>query len=146
MQNPLTTRSTRRTHGATSPFSLFDKFFGEFFTDPVTSSGIHSPPVDIFETDEALTLEFELPGVDESSIDIEVVGNQLSLKATRAGLAEDVRRYATEHRRGDLSRRIVLPRGLDTEGIEASWSNGVLTLSVPKAAEAKARKIEIRGS
>ena len=130
---------------ARSPLSLFDKFFSEFFAnrDPMTA-GPHVPPVNIAETDSALHVELELPGVEEKDIDVEVLGNQLVVKATREFDEEKADWHAVEHRYGSISRRILLPRGLDTDAVSATFRNGVLRIDVPKAEPAQARKIQIR--
>ena len=143
MRFPLT--RNLNVANATSPFSLFDKFFSEFFTDrDVLATSTIVPPVNIAETDSALRLELELPGVEEKDIDVEIQGNQLVVKAKREFHDEKAEFHAVEHRYGSIARRILLPRGLETDAIEASFRNGVLSIEVPKSEPETARKIEIR--
>ena len=127
-----------------SALSLFDKFFSEFFADREVRSGTHAPPVNIAETDRALHVELELPGVEEKNIDVEIHGNQLIVKATREFHEENAEWHAVEHRYGSIARRIMLPRGLDSEAVTATFENGILKIEVPKAEPIEARKIEIK--
>ncbi|MCA8941949.1 MAG: Hsp20/alpha crystallin family protein [Planctomycetes bacterium] len=141
MRYPIT---ARRQNATNSPLSLFDKFFSEFFTDPIAESHTLLPRVNVAETDSALTLEFELPGVKAEALDIEVLDNRLVVKATREMALEADKYHAVEHHHGEMTRQIVLPRGLDTDAISATFENGLLTIEVPKTEPAKARKIEIK--
>ena len=128
--------------------SLFDKFFSEFFSaspnPDENNRRRHQAPINIGESDTAVTFELELPGVEESALDVEVLGNQLTITAERRLDTEPIEYHTVEHRYGTISRRIELPRGLDTQSIDATFRNGVLILVVPKVEPATARKITIR--
>lgn len=144
MRFPIT---TRRNEADSTPFSLFDNFFREFFTDPAVANrtGDRTPLVNIAESETAVTLEFELPGVAPDAVDIEVLGNRLTVKAERGkSLNEGDKLHAVEHFHGSMTRHVSLPRGLDTESIEARFENGLLTIVVPKTEPAKPRKIQIK--
>lgn len=162
MRIPAATTS-RSLHNLTrdpsSPLSLFDNFFREFFTAPsVPTERSHLAPINIAELEDAISIEVELPGVPESDIDVEVLGNQLTIRATRsfngkteADGAEQSERgskdyHTVEHRYGSMSRRVELPRGLDTAAIDATFENGVLALTIPKTEPATPKKINIRTS
>lgn len=102
------------------------------------------PRTDIYETEDALTLLADMPGVDESSLDITLEKNVLSIKGfvemknpDNYGLA-----YA-EYEVGDYERSFTLSDGIDQENISATVKNGVLTITLPKAGPAKARKISV---
>ena len=103
------------------------------------------PPVDIFETDNALWLWADMPGVQEDSIEINVDRNMLSIEG-RVGL-EDYRDLAPvyiEYRVGNYQRRFTLSNAIDTNKIHARLTDGVLELELPKAESAKPRRIAIQ--
>lgn len=100
-------------------------------------------PMDAWREGEKFVVEFDLPGVDPDSIDLDVERNVLTVKAERPGLSETSESIATERPRGVFSRQLFLGETLDTDRIEASYTHGVLRLTVPVAEEAKPRKIQI---
>jgi HSP20 family protein len=133
-------------------FSDIDRLFGS--TAPRfarTSSGGY--PVDLYETEQALVLEMAVPGLGSDELDISVEGRQLSVRGTLANNGEPVdsdssddseRRYWLQSiPRGDFSRNIRLPASVDTDVIEARVVHGMLTLTMPKVAAAKIKKIPI---
>lgn len=104
-----------------------------------------APLVDIEETDDAYLFEVDLPGVAREDIDIEVDGNELRVSGEvhereRTG----VLRHQTR-RTGRFEYRSTLPQEVEPERIEASLSDGVLTVRVPKSQRSQPRRIEIRG-
>jgi len=123
------------------------------------------PAVNIRETDDAVLVEAELPGLDAGSVDIAVTGDELVLKGCRPQPAEvqpkaaqtppeggDGERQAgvTWHRRergtGGFERRITLPVAVDAARVVAQLANGVLTVTCPKAPEAQPHKVQVRSS
>jgi len=129
--------------------SLADEFFGSFgriFEDmsPLSSG---SAGMDFYETEDRLVLELAVPGVRSEDIDVNIEGRQLTIRAEMPAADEDGRRYWVRSLpRGAFSRTIRLPAGIDSEGIEARVQAGLLVLSIPKAAEARSRRIEISES
>jgi HSP20 family molecular chaperone IbpA len=102
------------------------------------------PRVDIYETDEAITVVADLPGVDENSIDITLEKNVLTLNAyVEPEEPEGFELAYVEYRVGDYQRAFTLSDQIDQEGIEATVNAGVLRLQLPKITEAKRRKIAI---
>ena len=92
----------------------------------------------------SFVVHFDLPGVDPSSIDLTVEKNVLSVCAERRWEAtEDVQIVASERPQGTFNRQLFLGEGLDADRVEASYDNGVLTVTIPVAEQAKPRKIEI---
>ncbi|OPG06970.1 molecular chaperone [Streptomyces sp. GKU 895] len=103
-------------------------------------------PADAWRDDEALYLQFDLPGMDRSSIELTTEHQTLTLTAQRPSpIPADARPVLTERPVGRFTRRLALSNALDTAAAEAAYDNGVLTLRIPLAAHAKPRKIAISG-
>ena len=100
-------------------------------------------PMDAWRQGDTFVVEFDLPGVDPGSIDLDVERNVLTVKAERARLDDDVDTIATERQRGVFSRQLFLGDTLDVNRVEAAYVDGVLRLTIPVAEQAKPRKIEI---
>jgi HSP20 family protein len=103
------------------------------------------PALDVWETDDALVYAFDLPGVDEEKISIEVEDTMLSVTAERERTQEVAgdRFHRFERRFGSFSRTIGLPQGVDEEAIKADYRAGVLEITVPKPQQAKPRRVTI---
>lgn len=102
------------------------------------------PKVDILETDSGLRLWAELPGVDESSIQVELVDGVLAIRGRVATEAyESLEPLYTEYGVGDFDARFRLSNTIDGARIQAKLRHGVLELELPKVAAAKPRRIEI---
>jgi HSP20 family protein len=103
------------------------------------------PPVDIIENGDGITVRADMPGVAREDLSIGVDGDTLTLEATVSlGESASVQPVYAEVRVAQYKRSFVLSRDLDTEKINASIRNGVLTLQVPKREQAKPRRIEIK--
>ncbi|GGZ90002.1 Hsp20/alpha crystallin family protein [Streptomyces echinoruber] len=103
-------------------------------------------PVDAWRDDDALYLQFDLPGMDRSSIELTTERGTLILNAERPSpIPAGARAVLTERPTGRFTRRLALSDALDTAAAEAVYDNGVLTLRIPIAAHAKPRKIAISG-
>ena len=103
------------------------------------------PPVDIVEDGNGITLKADLPGVSKESLSIQVDGETLTVEgAVALGESKELRALYAEVRVARYRRSFALGRDLDTERIEASMKNGVLTLHVPKREQAKPRRIAVR--
>lgn len=102
------------------------------------------PTTDIFETVEALTVVMEMPGVDRSSIEIHVEQDVLSVDG-RVDFSkyEKLQPVYTEYNVGHYQRRFTLPSRIDQGRIQAEMRDGVLTLTLPKAEQAKPRRIQV---
>jgi HSP20 family protein len=111
----------------------------------VTGGAGWSPLVDVEETDDAYVFEVDLPGVRREDVDAEVDGSQLRI----AGEARERERTGVlrhhARRTGRFEYRSTLPEEVDPERIEASLSDGVLTVRVPKSQRSQPRRIEISG-
>ncbi len=121
-----------------------DRLLSGFFGDGL-SVGVRSQlPVNVWENDEALFVELEVPGLKSEDLELSVVGNELSIKVNRQPVEEQQMTY---HRRerpvGAFTRVLRLPAEVDAEGVRADLQSGVLTVQLPKAPEARPRKIKV---
>jgi HSP20 family protein len=103
-------------------------------------------PMDAWREGDRFVIEFDLPGVNTDSIDLDVERNVLTVRAERVARNGDWEPLASERPRGAFSRQLVLGDNLDLDRIEAAYADGVLRLVVPVAEKAKPRKIEIAQS
>lgn len=104
-----------------------------------------APRADIVETKEDYVLTMDMPGVDENKIDITLDKNTLTINGySNVERPEGYSLAAAEYRVGDYERSFRLTDTIDREGIQASYTDGVLNLTLPKAEEAKARKIPVQ--
>ena len=121
------------------------RFMNGLFEGPgrVTQSWV--PAVDVWETDSDVVYAFDLPGIPEEMITIEVEDGTLSVSAEREKTEEiaDERFHRFERRYGTFARAIGLPQGVDEDKISARFENGVLEVRVPKPEEQKPRRIQI---
>jgi HSP20 family protein len=127
----------------TDPFRELDRLTQQVFG---TTARPAVMPMDAWREGEQFVVEFDLPGVDPESIDLDVERNVLTVKAERPTREGSEEMVAAERPRGVFSRQLFLGDTLDTERIEASYSAGVLTLRVPVAEKAKPRKISINSN
>jgi HSP20 family molecular chaperone IbpA len=105
----------------------------------------YTPPIDIHEGPDGLTLEADLPGVTERDLDVQLEDNVLSLYA-RIGspVPEGARLLHEEYRLGDYQRSFILSDEVDRDGITAELTHGVLRVFLPKSDRARTRRIEIK--
>jgi len=105
------------------------------------------PPVDVFENEHGITLVADMPGVSRESLGIRVDGENLTLEATAASASpENMELIYGEARYAAYRRQFTLSRELDTARIEAQLKDGVLQLTIPKAEDAKPRRIQVNVS
>jgi HSP20 family molecular chaperone IbpA len=101
-----------------------------------------TPPVDIFETKEGLTVVADLPGVDQGNLEVRVAEGVLTLQARTAHVAPGTP-IDQEYELAHFYRQFELPEEIDTERIRAELKHGVLTLQLPKKEKAKPRQIQV---
>lgn len=138
----------------TSPFGellslrqAMDRLFEDSYVRPrswSTSDG-NVLALDVFATPDAIVVEAALPGVKPDDVDITVTGDTLTISGSSAEQRErtDEGVLYQEIRRGSFSRTVTLPSDVKTDGATASFENGILRLSIPKAKSAKPRQIRI---
>jgi HSP20 family protein len=97
------------------------------------------PAVDVTEADGGYEVTAELPGMDEKNIEVKLANRTLTIKGEKRDEKEETKKdyYMRERNFGSFQRSFTLPEGVDIDKIEASFKKGVLTVTVPKTAEAK---------
>ena len=104
-------------------------------------------PMDLYRDADNYVLNADLPGIDPQSVDVDVDGQLLSIRAERtAPTRDDVRWIARERSAGSYLRRFTLGQSIDTAHISASYDNGVLSVVLPVSEKAKPRKVEVQTS
>jgi HSP20 family protein len=122
---------------------VFDAFFGQ------TDQGRRwVPPMDLVEAEDHFVLKADLPGLAEEDVNIEVQDGTLTISGERKAEHEQRERgwYRIERSFGSFNRSLTLPDGVDPDGIDASFKDGVLEISIPKPEERKPRRISISSS
>jgi len=128
---------------------VFDNFFEGFSLSSFGSledrMRSFTPRVDISESDKEFQVTAELPGMDEKNLDISLANSVLTLKGEKKEEKEDKRKdyYRMERSYGMFRRTIPLPEGVDLEKVEASFREGVLTVTLPKMVEAQKERKRI---
>ena len=121
---------------------LMDEFFGRQLH--MTPSG---PEADFYETENEFVLEMDLPGFQQDDVELTVEKGVLSISGERTIERDEEKGnyHLRERSWGKFSRSFSIPHTIDADGVEAAFNKGVLMVKMPKAAEALARKIQIRG-
>jgi HSP20 family protein len=126
----------------TDPFRDLDRL-AQQLVGAGTSTRPSVMPLDAWREGDAFVLEFDLPGVQPETLDIDVERNVLTVRAERTPKNGDWEMLAAERPTGLFSRQLVLGDNLDLDRLEARYHDGVLRLTVPVAERAKPRKIEV---
>jgi HSP20 family protein len=130
----------------TDPFRELVRLSQQVFGTAGTLARPTVMPMDAWRDGEQFVVEFDLPGVNPDSIDLDVERNVITVKAERPARDGDSELIAAERPCGVFSRQLILGDTLDTEHIAASYDAGVLTLRIPVAEKAKPRKIAVSSS
>jgi len=156
---PWKNKSGETPEGRLSPVSefrsevnrLFDSFLREPFgalSDSVTNWGRWTPALDVSESDTAVTVRAEVPGVDPKEIEITVAGDRLTIAGEKKETVEkkDQDAYHRESHYGSFSRTVRLPASVDPQDVSAEHANGVVTVTLKKTPPATAKKIPVKTS
>lgn len=121
-----------------------DRVFGRAFGERLARTW--TPALDMLETADAIVLTAEVPGLGADDIEVEFDDNVLTISGERTftEAADDSNYHRIERAYGKFSRSITLPRGIKADAVSADVTDGVLTVTVPKADEVKPRKISVR--
>nr|AFK83740.1 Hsp20/alpha crystallin family protein [uncultured bacterium 35A20] len=155
----MKTLTLYRPNTIQNALSDFDRYFESFFGDSVLSPTgrvySHIPAVDVRETENAYTLDMELPGYDEKNIEVHMDGSSLTITSKQeemksANGEKDEKAEGTyilrERSLSTFSRSFKLPENADPEAVSAGFKNGILTLQIKKRAEAQKRTIQINAA
>jgi len=124
--------------------SQFDRLASSVFD---TARTPRLMPVDLFREGDQYVLSADLPGIDPTSVDLDVDGQLLTIRAERQAPAdEQVKWLAHERPHGSYMRQFTLGNGVDAEKITANYEHGVLSVIIPVAERAKPRKIQVAAS
>jgi HSP20 family protein len=123
---------------------LVDRRMRRFFADLGVGPTL-APAADVYETDEELVVELEVPGFDEQQLEIKVDDNTLAVTGERQASTEEDGKTIRLHERIDtrFERRFLLPLEIDSKNVKAEYAKGVLTVHVPKAAQETPQKVAI---
>lgn len=125
-----------------------DRLFGEIVNRPTLRFATSGPAADLYETDDGFTLKMNLPGYDLADIDVNLEQGVLLVSGSREGEMDEEK--GTYHMRerswGRFNRSFTVPHKIDPKAVQAEFANGVLIVNLPKAAEARARRIEVKAS
>jgi HSP20 family protein len=115
---------------------LFERMFGRWPAFAETE-GVAPYGPELEDMGEAIIVREAVPGFEAKEIEVKISGNLLTVHAER-------KEGKNEKRWGELERTVLLPEGVDTEHVEATYRNGVLEVRLPKLPEAKERRIEVK--
>jgi len=119
------------------PFREFDRAAGRM--------GPRRMPIDLYRDGDHYVLSADLPGIDPGSVDVDLDGQLLTIRAERTARSQDgVKWLARERQGGTYLRQLTLGAGIDTASISANYENGVLSVVIPVSEQAKPRKVEVR--
>jgi HSP20 family protein len=122
------------------PFGEMDRLLGDVMRTPASAP----MPMDLYRHDEQFIARIDLPGVDPGSIDVDVEDRTLTIRAERrVQQGEELHWLSRERPTGTFARQLTLGNGVASDRIEAEYVDGVLTLVIPVAEEAKPRKINV---
>lgn len=128
-----------------NPRREFDDMFARF--GDAASEGLRRtewmPSVDISETEEGFAIDIEVPGFGREDVKVAVHQSVLTVSGERAAVDDDRKRHRVERSSGEFSRSFRLPENVDENAIKATATNGVLTIALPKQAQAQPRAIEV---
>lgn len=124
----------------TDPFRELDRLAQQVWGTPARPAVM---PMDAWREDDTFVVEFDLPGVNADSLNLDVERNTLTVHAERPARDPNQEMVAAERPRGVFSRQLFLGDNLNIDAIEAIYHDGVLRLTIPVAEKAKPRKIEI---
>ena len=126
------------------PFRDIDRFAERLLSSANDlGQAMRTMPIDVYRSGDRYVVHCDLPGADPGSVDVSVDGRSLTIRAQRSARADDVEWLTQERASGVFARQLTLGPGVDTAHIDASYTDGVLTVTLPVAEEAKPRRIEV---
>ena len=123
----------------------FERLINTVFESPARSAQAWTPPLDVWETDDDLVYAFDMPGIPEDKIAVEIEDDTLTVSGSRerAEKVEDERFFRYERRFGDFTRSVALPQGCGAGDAQAHYANGTLEVHVTKPEQSKPRRVPV---
>ena len=121
---------------------MFESPFGSFFR-PLASLSRWTPAVDVYQDKDQFTVHAELPGLKKEEIEISLRGDTLTIAGERKHHGNADQGFRTERFFGKFQRSLTLPAVVNAEHVKATYKDGILTVVLPKAEEAKPKQIEV---
>jgi HSP20 family protein len=124
----------------------FDQMFGRMFGEPVHGWFTKFPQVDLSETDKDVEVRMDVPGFKADQLDVQLHGDELTVVGKQEERKEEKDKtfHVVERQSGSFSRSVSLPCSVDANAINAEFVDGVLTVRLPKSADAATKKIQIK--
>jgi HSP20 family protein len=143
---PVLRNNSVLTPAATAPINRLDTLIDRFFDDDhLLGQAWSGAPMAMWEDDDHICIEAELPGVADKDLDITVRNGMLHIRGERR--AEEGRRYLYNGRLyGRFERVLTLPEAVNTDDVQATLSDGILRIELPKSPEAKPKRITLKTS
>jgi HSP20 family protein len=126
---------------------LFDDFFGrDFGIEPFRGPGQWVPALDVSESDKAVLVKAELPGLDVKDVEVSIAGNVLTLRGEKKEEKEEKAKnyHRVERSYGAFERAVQLPCPVKGDLVQATFKNGILTVELPKSEEVRSKSVKIR--
>ncbi|MBI2356098.1 MAG: Hsp20/alpha crystallin family protein [Candidatus Doudnabacteria bacterium] len=126
-----------------TPFRELEKAFEDDFFSIATR--IHSPAVNLYETENEVVAEVSIPGIDPKKVSVEIENNVLHIRGEESSEQEDKGRdyYRKEIRSGMFGRSIGLPTEVDADKVKATSQNGILKIVMPKSEKSKPKRVDV---
>ena len=124
----------------------FDQMISRMFGEPATGWLTKVPQVDLAETDKEIEVRLDAPGFKPEQLDVQLMGDVLTITGKQEEKKEEKGKtfHVVERRAGNFTRSFALPAAVDANAIEAKFTDGVLTVRLPKTVEAAGKKIEVK--
>ncbi len=146
----LGTMATRRPQGMKNLRDEMEEMFGRFWGEPRDGwlIGEMNAPLDIAETENAFELRLDAPAMKAADFDIDVNGNMVTVRGERKEEQEEKGKtwHRVERRTGRFARTVTLPCNIAADEVAAEYTDGVLTVKLPKTEEARPKKITVKGA
>ncbi len=126
------------------PFDKMDEMFKDLPSVSLTKQGL-IPPIDMYDTKDAVVVETTLPGADPKKVSVEIENGILTIKGSseRKTEVDEKDYYRKEIRAGQVFRQVSLPARIEEGEAQATFENGILRVTIPKTPEAKAKSVKI---
>jgi HSP20 family protein len=123
-----------------------DHLFDDAFTRPLSVNNWGMPAIDMYQTDDNVVVKAALPGFKTADVQISITGDVLTLKGEfrQNGDVKDATYHIKEQRYGTFERSLSLPSGVQADKAKAEFENGILTVTMPKAEQARPKTITVK--